>query len=103
VLARAGTESDPSTRAVARHYSSDSSSHGISDGHSGAMGGSRRRRRGGIVTFMTDATVEALDAFRAATVRAFTLRSFCWTDERYAPIRQLLSHERARGPGEFPK
>src|SRR4051794_19355676 len=40
-----------------------------------------------IVAFMGDATVEALVALREAGARAFTLRSFGWTDERYASVR----------------
>jgi hypothetical protein len=57
----------------------------------------------GVVAFMGDATVEALAALRSAAIRAFTLRSFGWTDERYAAIRQPRSHQRDRGPGGFPK
>ena len=56
-----------------------------------------------VVAFMGDATVEALAALRSADIRAFTVRSFGWTDERYAAIRQPRSHERDRGPGGLPK
>jgi hypothetical protein len=59
--------------------------------------------RSDVVAFMGDATIEALAALRGASVRAFTLRSFGWTDERYAAIRQPRSHERDRGPGGLPK
>jgi hypothetical protein len=55
------------------------------------------------VAFMGDATVEALTAFQGAGVRTFSLRSFGWTDERYAAIRQPRSHDRDRGPGGLPK
>lgn len=50
------------------------------------------------VAFMGDATVEAQAAFQAAGVRTFTLRSFGWTDARYAQIRQPSDHARDRGP-----
>jgi hypothetical protein len=56
-----------------------------------------------VVAFMGDATIEALAALRSAAIRAFHLRSFGWTDERYAVIRQPGPHERDRGPGGFPK
>lgn len=59
--------------------------------------------RDDLVAFMGDATVEALAALREASIRAFALRSFGWTDERYAAIRQPRSHERDRGPGGLPK
>jgi hypothetical protein len=57
----------------------------------------------GVVAFMGDATVEATAALRASGIRVFTLRSFGWTDERYAAIRQPRSHERDRGRGGLPK
>jgi hypothetical protein len=50
------------------------------------------------VAFMRDATVEALNAFQAAAVRTFTLRSFGWTDERYANVRQPKPRERDKAP-----
>jgi ABC-type sugar transport system substrate-binding protein len=56
-----------------------------------------------VVAFMGDATVEALAALRDAGARTFTLRSFGWTDEGYASVRQPLSHGRDRGPGGLPK
>lgn len=62
-----------------------------------------RDERGDVVAFMGDATVEALADLREASIRAFTLRSFGWTEERYAAIRQPRSHERDRGPGGLPK
>lgn len=56
-----------------------------------------------VVAFMGDATVEAWAALRAAGARGFTLRSFGWTDERYAAVRQPSAHARDRGSGGFPK
>jgi hypothetical protein len=62
-----------------------------------------KKQGGDVIAFMGDATVEALAALRSATVRAFTVRSFGWTDERYHAIRQPHSHDRDRGPGGLPK
>jgi len=56
-----------------------------------------------VVAFMGDATTEALASLRGAGARVFTLRSFGWTDARYAAIRHPPSHERDRGPGGRPK
>jgi hypothetical protein len=44
--------------------------------------------QGDVVAFMGEGTVEAIAALRAAGARSFALRSFGWTDERYASIRQ---------------
>jgi hypothetical protein len=56
-----------------------------------------------VAAFMGDATVEALAALHAAGVQTFTLRSFGWTDDRYARIRQPTSHDVDREPGGRPK
>jgi len=56
-----------------------------------------------VVAFMSDGTAEALAALREAGARVFQLRSFGWTDEQYASIRQPRSHERDRDPGGRPR
>ena len=45
------------------------------------------RKSGTVVAFMGDATVEALAVLRSVAIRTFTLRSFGWTDDRYAAVR----------------